>query len=167
MAPSGMNDRPRGSQSNSVGKGFGGGKSSWNNNIWGDSNLGGFGDGEWSHPIGDAVVLMRHRTTHQRDRIRRKVRLRFTALHLRVRWMGGTRQPAMEHGQRQPVLSKPWARDIPHPESRQRSQCSSHERKRRQLLLRSAPHHWHRRSWYDSQSPPLSEHCVGGRLAFR
>ncbi|CAI7573175.1 unnamed protein product [Penicillium bialowiezense] len=44
MAPSGMNDRPRGSQSNSVGKGFGGGKSSWNNNIWGDSNLGGFGD---------------------------------------------------------------------------------------------------------------------------
>ncbi|KAJ5778924.1 Armadillo-like helical [Penicillium paradoxum] len=44
MSSSGMNDRTRGSQSNSVGKGFGAGKASWNNNIWGDSNLGGFGD---------------------------------------------------------------------------------------------------------------------------
>jgi mRNA-binding protein PUF3 len=46
MSSSGMNDRSRGSQNNSVGKGFGAGKSSWNNNIWGDSNLGGFGDGK-------------------------------------------------------------------------------------------------------------------------
>ncbi|KAJ5280072.1 hypothetical protein N7478_005444 [Penicillium angulare] len=46
MGSSGMNnDRSRGSHNNSVGKGFGG-KSSWNNNIWGDSNLGsGFGEG--------------------------------------------------------------------------------------------------------------------------
>jgi mRNA-binding protein PUF3 len=42
MGSSAMNDRNRGSHNN-VGKGFG--KSSWNNNIWGDSNLGGFGDG--------------------------------------------------------------------------------------------------------------------------
>lgn len=44
MGSSGMNsDRSRGSN-NSVGKGFG--KSGWNSNIWGDSNLGGgFGDG--------------------------------------------------------------------------------------------------------------------------
>ena len=42
-----MNDRNRGSQgNNSVGKGFGASKASWKNNIWGDSNLGGFGDGE-------------------------------------------------------------------------------------------------------------------------
>ena len=65
MASAGMNDRPRGSQSNSVGKGFGGGKSSWNNNIWGDSNLGGFGDGEWSQSIANLVVLIADRTTHQ------------------------------------------------------------------------------------------------------
>ncbi|OGE51216.1 hypothetical protein PENARI_c014G03169 [Penicillium arizonense] len=44
MGSSGMNDRNRGSHSNNVGKGFGAGKSTWNNNIWGDSNLGGFGD---------------------------------------------------------------------------------------------------------------------------
>ncbi|KAJ5972830.1 Armadillo-like helical [Penicillium vulpinum] len=44
MSSSGMNDRNRGSQSNSVGKGFGASKASWKNNIWGDSNLGGFGD---------------------------------------------------------------------------------------------------------------------------
>ncbi|KAJ5139309.1 Armadillo-like helical [Penicillium bovifimosum] len=44
MGSSGINERSRGSQNNSVGKGFGAGKSSWNNNIWGDSNLGGFGD---------------------------------------------------------------------------------------------------------------------------
>ncbi|KAJ5166399.1 uncharacterized protein N7482_005180 [Penicillium canariense] len=46
MGSSGMNsDRTRGSHSNSVGKGFAAGKSSWNSNIWGDSNLGGnFGD---------------------------------------------------------------------------------------------------------------------------
>lgn len=46
MGSSGMNERSRVSQSNNVGKGFGAGKSSWNNNIWGDSNLRGFGDGE-------------------------------------------------------------------------------------------------------------------------
>ena len=47
MGSSGMNgDRTRGPQSNSMGKPFGAGKASWNNNIWGDSNLGGgFGDG--------------------------------------------------------------------------------------------------------------------------
>lgn len=48
MGSSGVNnDRTRGSHSNSMGKGFGAGKTSWNNNnIWGDSNLGGgFGDG--------------------------------------------------------------------------------------------------------------------------
>lgn len=47
MGSSGMNsDRTRGSHSNSMGQGFGAGKTSWNNNIWGDSNLGGgFGDG--------------------------------------------------------------------------------------------------------------------------
>ncbi|KAJ5545464.1 Armadillo-like helical [Penicillium sp. DV-2018c] len=44
MSSSGIKERSRGSQNNSVGKGFGAGKSSWNNNIWGDSNLGGFGD---------------------------------------------------------------------------------------------------------------------------
>ncbi|KAJ5826142.1 hypothetical protein N7474_003280 [Penicillium riverlandense] len=46
MSSSGMNnDRMRGSQSNSVGKGFGAGKPNWNSNIWGDGNLGGgFGD---------------------------------------------------------------------------------------------------------------------------
>ncbi|KAJ5831360.1 uncharacterized protein N7525_009613 [Penicillium rubens] len=44
MSSSGMNDRNRGSQGNSVGKGFGASKASWKNNIWGDSNLGGFGD---------------------------------------------------------------------------------------------------------------------------
>lgn len=42
MNSSGMNgDRARGSHGNNVGKGFGTGKSSWNSNIWGDSNLGG------------------------------------------------------------------------------------------------------------------------------
>lgn len=42
MSSSGMNsDRARGSHGNNVGKGFGTGKSSWNSNIWGDSNLGG------------------------------------------------------------------------------------------------------------------------------
>ncbi|KAJ6016824.1 hypothetical protein N7451_000203 [Penicillium sp. IBT 35674x] len=42
MGSAGMNnDRSRGSHSNGVGKGFGGSKSSWNSNIWGDSNLGG------------------------------------------------------------------------------------------------------------------------------
>lgn len=47
MGSSGMNgDRTRGSHSNGMGKAFGAGKASWNNNIWGDSNLGGgFGDG--------------------------------------------------------------------------------------------------------------------------
>ncbi|KAJ5669307.1 hypothetical protein N7462_010377 [Penicillium macrosclerotiorum] len=46
MGSSGMNnDRSRGSHGNGVTKGFGAGKSSWNSNIWGDSNLGGgFGD---------------------------------------------------------------------------------------------------------------------------
>ncbi|KAJ5092368.1 hypothetical protein NUU61_007238 [Penicillium alfredii] len=45
MSSSGMNsDRTRGSHHN-VGKGFGVGKTSWNSNIWGDSNLsGGFDD---------------------------------------------------------------------------------------------------------------------------
>jgi len=49
MSSSGMNgDRARGSHGNNVGKGFGTGKSSWNSNIWGDSNLGGgFADGRW------------------------------------------------------------------------------------------------------------------------
>lgn len=49
MSSSGMNDRNRGSQGNSVGKGFGASKASWKNNIWGDSNLGGLGDGKLSH----------------------------------------------------------------------------------------------------------------------
>ncbi|KAJ5720980.1 uncharacterized protein N7483_008914 [Penicillium malachiteum] len=41
MGSSGMNnDRSHGSHGNSVGKGFSG-KSTWNNTIWGDSNLGG------------------------------------------------------------------------------------------------------------------------------
>ncbi|KAJ5734713.1 hypothetical protein N7533_013116 [Penicillium manginii] len=35
------NDRARGSHGNNAGKSFGAGKSSWQNNIWGDSNLGG------------------------------------------------------------------------------------------------------------------------------
>ena len=50
MSSSGMNsDRARGSHGNNVGKGFGTGQSSWNSNIWGDSNLGGgFADGEWN-----------------------------------------------------------------------------------------------------------------------
>lgn len=50
MGSSGMNsDRARGSHSNSMGKGFGAGKTSWNSNIWGDTNLGGgFGDGMWT-----------------------------------------------------------------------------------------------------------------------
>jgi mRNA-binding protein PUF3 len=47
MGSSGMNgDRSRNSN-NSVGKGFG--KSSWNSNIWGDSNLGGGFDGTCLH----------------------------------------------------------------------------------------------------------------------
>ncbi|CAG8268047.1 unnamed protein product [Penicillium salamii] len=58
MGSSGMNDRPRGSQNNSVGKGFGAGKSSWNNNIWGDSNLGGFGDGKRLPPIAHGRPLI-------------------------------------------------------------------------------------------------------------
>lgn len=47
MNSSGMNnDRARGSHGNNAGKGFSAGKSSWQNNIWGDSNLGGgFADG--------------------------------------------------------------------------------------------------------------------------
>lgn len=41
MAQSGMNaDRSRASHNPSIGKGFGGGKASWNSNIWGDNNLG-------------------------------------------------------------------------------------------------------------------------------
>jgi mRNA-binding protein PUF3 len=43
------NDRARGSHGNNAGKSFGAGKSSWQNNIWGDSNLGGgFADGKWN-----------------------------------------------------------------------------------------------------------------------
>lgn len=47
MSSSGMSgDRTRGSHGNGMGKGFGAGKTSWNSNIWGDTNLsGGFGDG--------------------------------------------------------------------------------------------------------------------------
>lgn len=54
MGSSGMNgDRTRGSHSNSMGKAFGAGKASWNNNIWGDSNLGGsFGDGTCQFEFG-------------------------------------------------------------------------------------------------------------------
>lgn len=54
MGSSGMNgDRTRGSHSNSMGKAFGAGKASWNNNIWGDSNLGGgFGDGMCPFELG-------------------------------------------------------------------------------------------------------------------
>jgi mRNA-binding protein PUF3 len=57
MGSSGMNDRSRGSQSNNVGKGFGAGKASWNSNIWGDSNLGGFGDGKLSPAIEIKIKL--------------------------------------------------------------------------------------------------------------
>ncbi|KAJ5768920.1 hypothetical protein N7520_003479 [Penicillium odoratum] len=54
MGSSGMNnDRSRGSHSNGVGKGFSGNKSSWNSNIWGDSNLGGaFADDQQTSDAG-------------------------------------------------------------------------------------------------------------------
>ncbi|KAL1863755.1 mRNA binding protein puf3 [Paecilomyces lecythidis] len=47
MGPSGMNgDRSRASHNHGMAKGFGSGKSRWNNNIWGSTNLGtGFTDG--------------------------------------------------------------------------------------------------------------------------
>lgn len=73
MSSSGMNsDRSRGSHSNSMGKGFGTGKTSWNSNIWGDSNLGGgFGDGTCLLDFENVMIVLtiRSRPTHQRDRV--------------------------------------------------------------------------------------------------
>lgn len=47
MGPSAMNgNRSRASHNHNMAKGFGSGKSRWNNNIWGNTNLGtGFTDG--------------------------------------------------------------------------------------------------------------------------
>lgn len=69
MGSSGMNaDRSRGPHSNSVGKGFGPGKSSWNSNIWGDSNLGGgFADGTCGEETMDRWSLMPNADQHIGD----------------------------------------------------------------------------------------------------